>query len=367
VVGSTIDRVRSEFDSGSASDQVSNVLDNFLSKVDNKIPDYEKVRSDMENIAKESQGKGSSSGKWMAAQQSLDKIISKNSDSDDQDRKGKAQKLQELLTTVKERYEASPDKVEGAKNVVEEFTSLDKREIDDRIQKVQEYLSSSDEENLTKDEIDAKLREILNNPAMVSSLIKSEFKSLDREKIVGLLDRNTNLKKENLEKYADTVEKSIRKITKEFDGNNQDRLVKRMESSAEAFFDGTGRSELDYSLLKDDVKHIMDNPKDSLDVIKHRFSTFDSDTVRALVTNNKYIDEEQIDEVISTLEDSKKEVMDKISQIENTANQQVEMIKRKAVIQAEHARATAASAAWWLVLSTILSAVAAMGGSAVAL
>ena len=71
--------------------------------------------------------------------------------------------------------------------------------------------------------------------------------------------------------------------------------------------------------------------------------------------------------VMATLEDSKKEVLNKVSQIENKANQQVEMLKRKAVIQAEHARATAASAAWWLVLSTILSGVAAMAGSAIAL
>ena len=39
------------------------------------------------------------------------------------------------------------------------------------------------------------------------------------------------------------------------------------------------------------------------------------------------------------------------------------MVERKAVIQAEHARETAASAAWWLVVSAVFSACAAIGGS----
>ncbi|MGY8914852.1 MAG: hypothetical protein ACKVJF_07180, partial [Flavobacteriales bacterium] len=123
------------------------------------------------------------------------------------------------------------------------------------------------------------------------------------------------------------------------------------------------RQELDYTVLKNDVKKMFDNPKDSLDVIKNRISTFDTDTLRAVATNNKYVKEEHIDGVIKALTDGQKEVMNKIGAIESKANQQIETMKRKAVIQAEHARATAASAAWWLVLTSVLSAVAAMWGS----
>jgi len=159
----------------------------------------------------------------------------------------------------------------------------------------------------------------------------------------------------------------VQKVTKEFDKQNDDRLVKRMEGRVANFFASTGRDELDYSILKKDVKAIMDDPKDSLGIIKKRFDTFDNATLRALVTNNKHIREEHIDSIISTIEGGKKEVMDKVSQIETTANQQWEVAKRKAVIQAEHARATAASAAWWLVITAILSGVAAMAGGIVAL
>ena len=294
VIGSTLDRVRAEFDSGLNTDKLSKTLDNFLSKVDNKVPDYDELKADIENIAKES-GSEKSSGKWMAAQQVMTKFVDENSDSDDADKKGKAQKLKELLDTAKEKYNASSGKVEGAKNVVEEFTSLDREEIDKRVQQAQEFLSNSTPDDMSNDDIETKFKEILNDPSMITSLVSDGFKDLDREKIVGLLDRNSNLKKEDIEKYADTVESSVQKITKQFDKDNENRFTKRMEERVQGFFNGTGKQELDYSLLKQDVLKIMDNPKDSLDIIKERFSTFDSDTLRAVVTNNQYIDEENID------------------------------------------------------------------------
>ena len=366
VIGKTIDRVRKQFDSGLNTDKLSKVLDNFLSRVDNKIPDYEDLKNDLEGIAKKSSSKNTA-GKWMAVQQVLTKAISEYSGSDDPSKKGKAQKLQGILDTVIKKYNESPGKTAGIKNIIEEFTPLEREEIDRRVDTIKGYLSSSSEDGLSTANLQLKLKEILNDPATVTKLISENYKNLDRDDIINLLEKNTNLKREELEDHADRISGTVRKIAKEFDKENDDRLVKRMEGRVVDFFASTGREELDYDILKNDVKAIMDNPKDSLDIIKQRFTTFDNATLRALVTNNKYIQEEHIDSIVDTIEGGKKEVMDKVSQIETTANQQWETAKRKAVIQAEHARATAASAAWWLVITTILSGVAAIAGGMVAL
>ncbi|TYC10755.1 hypothetical protein ES677_10575 [Bizionia gelidisalsuginis] len=56
-------------------------------------------------------------------------------------------------------------------------------------------------------------------------------------------------------------------------------------------------------------------------------------------------------------------IKSKVQKIEQKAQEQLEMTKRKAVIQAEHARKTAASAAWWLIITVVFSAEAAMLGA----
>lgn len=361
MVGNTIEHIRKEMDAGLGTDELSQVLDNFLDGVDKKLPDYDTLKEDLEMMAKNS-GTKNTSAKWMAAQQVLTKLISENSNSEDIQRKGKAKKLQETLEAIVTKYNEAPGKLEGIKNVIEEFTPMDRKAIEQRLEDAKEYLRSSSKEGLSIERIRAKFKEIMNDPKMVMSLISDDFKQLDRETVVGILSDNTKLERKDVEGYADSIDSVVRSVAEEFDKENDDRLVKRLEGRVRDFFDTTGRAELDFSVLKNDIVRMFDNPKDSFDIIKKRFETFDGDTLRAVITNNKYVSEEQIDSLLKTFENGKNDVLEKIAKIESTANQRIEMAKRKAVIQAEHARATAASAAWWLVLTTILSGVAAIAG-----
>ncbi len=267
------------------------------------------------------------------------------------------------MDTLVSKYEESPPgKVGGVKNIIEEFTPLERQEIDEKIQQAKEFIASSKPNDLSIENIQKKFREILENPNVVTSMVSNNFTEMNRENIIAALDKNTGLEKENLENYADRIHGAVQSINKEFDKQNEDRLIKRIEKRVADFFNATDRQELDYSLLKNDVKRIMDNPSDSLDIIKNRLSTFDTNTIRALITNNPYVKEEQIDTILDSIEGGKKEVLDKVDQIRTTAAQQIQIAKRKAIIKAEHTRATAASAAWWLVLTTILSGVAALVG-----
>lgn len=362
IIGNTVDRIRAEFDSGFNSDKISSVLDNFLTRVDNKIPDYETLKNDLEDIAKKSQTKNTPA-KWMAIQQILTKLITENSKSSDPEKQGKAKKLQETVKAISERYKTGENREEGIKNVLEEISSMDKEQIDMKTQQLKDYLSTSALDGFSTVKLKQALKGIVNHPRMTASILANQFSGFNKENIIKVLASNTNLKEEDYQKYADQITDALKSVSHEFDSENEDRLAKRIEGQVENFFNSTGRQELDYNVLKNDVKKIFDNPKDSLDVIKNRFSTFDADTLRAVATNNKFVKDEHIDGVVKALTDSQKEVMDKIAQIETKANQQIETMKRKAVIQAEHARATAASAAWWLVLTAALSAVAAMWGS----
>ena len=135
-----------------------------------------------------------------------------------------------------------------------------------------------------------------------------------------------------------------------------------MEASVENFFNTTGRPELRYDGLKNDFVQMLDNPRDSLEIIKARVDQMDGKTVKALVTNNPYIDEAHLDKVAQSYDDAKQYVRDKIEQIEAKTAQQYKILQRKAVIKAEHARKTASAAAWWLVITALASAAAAVVG-----
>src|SRR5690606_32030512 len=102
-----------------------------------------------------------------------------------------------------------------------------------------------------------------------------------------------------LNNYADKVEETVKSIVEKFNSDNENSLQRQMESRVANFFNSTERSELNYDALKADLKKILDNPNDSLDVIKKRVSKFDEKTIRAILTKNRYVDDENIDNVLS--------------------------------------------------------------------
>lgn len=365
VVSNTIDKVKNEFDSNLDMSQLSNTLDSFLTRVDKKLPDYDQLRSDLETIAKKSSNKNTS-GKWMAIQQVLTKAISESSSDTDPNKQDKVSKIKDLLTEVQQKYNAGENKEEGIKNILEEYTSMDRQEIDAKVKKIKETISASSPEDVDSANFKDTLMMILNDPKIAYTLIADNYKSFDKDSVLQLLSNNTKYSKEELDGYATKISEQVSSITSKLNKDHEDSFIKQIEQSVANFFNGTERDELNYDELKSDVIKMLDSPSDSVSIVKNRVRQFDANTVRSLVTNNRYVDDRHIDKIISSISEGKGYVQDKVAKIETKARQQIEMAKRKAVIQAEHTRKTAASAAWWLVITAVLSAGAAIGGSLLA-
>ena len=348
-INNTIDKIRKEFDVNVDTSDLSNVLDKFLNKVDNKLPDYDTLKSDMKSIAEKSKSKNMS-GKYMAIQQVLTEAIKKADASDAKVSEGKVNQLKDVLSDLKQAYTSDSSTIEGMKDVVANYTSVEKSQIDEKINQVREYIKSATPDSLSKEAISEDLNKIISDPKSIGAVLSSKFGEFDKDKIVEALSQNTSLDKGQLNNYADNIESTISKAKNAIEENDLNTIKASAEKSIANFFNK-------------DLNAIYNNPKDSLSIVKSRLSKMDADTIKALVTNNKYIDEKHIDSISSQINNTFDSIKSQVSSIEQKAHEQFEMTKRKAVIQAEHARKTAASAAWWLVITVIISGGAAMLGA----
>ncbi|MBU2995412.1 hypothetical protein KO500_03165 [Cellulophaga baltica] len=362
-IHSTIDKIRKEFDVNLNTSELTSVLDKFFTKVDDKLPDYDKLKKDLEDVAKKSRNKNSS-GKYMAIQQVLTKAIEKaDKTNDSSDKEGKLAQLKTILSEFKDAYSSDDSTLEGVKDIVTEYTSIEKSQIDEKINEVKDYISKATTDTFSSESFNEDFSAILSDPKSAGAIISSKFSEFDRNEIIETLSKNTALDKEQLNNYADKIDGVISDTRKTIEENDINTIKAGTEKSIANFLSAANKQELNYDDLKRDLNAVLDNPKDSMAIIKSRLSKMDADTVKALVTNNKYIDEEQIDNVTSKVNETIAAIKSKVTSIEQKAHEQLEMTKRKAVIQAEHTRATAASAAWWLVITVILSGVASMVGA----
>ena len=379
VADHTIEKVRKEFQNGFDSNMLDSAVDEFFTKFDQKVPNYDKVKNDIEKIVDDSVEKsnkqsssdssgGSSPGKWMAVQSVLNNAIGEASDDNSEEGKSKTEQLKKLQKELKEAYGEGDNKEEKVQKVIATLTPAEEEQVGSYIDKIKDFISTEGSGDMDSQSLDQRVKEIVKNPKVEANKIGQKMEELDRDTIVELVSRNTSLDRIQAEKYADKIEKTIRRVQMELNGNsNDDGVVTEIKEQVQSILSGLGSgsesSNFNFSDLTHIIQNKMDNQKDSLDVVKSRLQNADKDDIIALITNNTKIDRKDIDKVANSVEEARNNVLDRIQKIEDTAKGRLKMVERKAVIQAEHARETAASAAWWLVVSAVFSACAAIGGS----
>ena len=361
VVESTINKVKSEFGDSFNLDTVNDTISNFFQKAENAIPNYERVIDDLKDVASESKSTTSNNmAKWVAAQQIISKSIDKFGNSSNS---GVLSKINDLSKRIKKEYDSSLPAKQNLINVITEFTDKDKEEIQQKFEEFQNYLSIGNKDKFTFDSLNSTITSLFNDPKIAKMVSENNLDELSRERITQLLVENTNLDQNEINMYIDRVLSQIDSLKMAYYEKTNGGLIKGIESKLDRFLSDTGKDELDYSDLKRDLSAILNDPKQSLEIIRNRYNQMDSDTLKALITNNKYISESHIDKVTSQIDSLKHEALTKYDKYNKEVNRRIENIKRKAVINAEHTRKTAENAAWWLVVTISVSSVGAMLGS----
>jgi len=378
VADHTIEKIRKEFQNNIDAGMLDNAVDEFFTKFDRKVPNYDQVKQDIEQIVNDSVEKsneqsssnnsgGGSQGKWMAVQSVLNNAIGEASSDDSEEGKSKTQQLKRLQKELKEAYGKGDSGQEKAEKVIAKLTPAEEEQVNNYITKVKDFLSQNISDDMDSEDMRQKLGEIFENPQVEAEKISHKLSDIDKPTIVKWLSENTSMDRAQLEKYADKAEKTVRRVQLELNGNRNDGVVTELKEQVESILDGLtgkqGTTGLDFNKLSQILQDKFDNPKDNLETIKNRLENYDKEDVINLITNNTKIDRKDIDKVADSVDDARNKVLERVNKIEDTARGRLKMLERKAVIQAEHARETAASAAWWLVVSAVFSACAAIGGS----
>ncbi len=385
VAENTVDKIRKDFSDAFDPHMINDTIDQFFNRLDKQVPDYETVKMDIKQIVEESDkrneqtqkkhGGSGSPGKWMAINNVLNQAISQSSGEDASD-KSKVEKLKMLQKDLKEAYDEGNTKDEKLEKVVAKLTPAEEEEVHGYMEKIKNLLSTASPNDMEQgNTLQDKVMQVVKNPKVEGHKLAGKLRELDRDTIVSLLEKNTALDRNQIEKYADKIEELLREVTSTFGGSGTGTasdadfgdMKRKLEREISKLVNGNGQSDLNFGMLTSLFQSKLDDQGSSLQSVKNKVQNFDKDSMLAVITNNTNLEQKDFDKVVQSYDDARNNVLERINKIEDEATRRIENLKRRAVIQAEHARKNAAAAAWWLVISAILSAGAAIGGSLVAL
>lgn len=384
VAEDTIDKIRKDFSASFDPKMINETIDEFFKKLDKRVPDYEQVKNDIKEIVEESDqrnekvqkkhGGSGSPGKWMAINNVLTQAIAQSS-GEDAEGKGKVEKLKMLQKELKQAYDEGGTNEEKLEKVIAKLTPAEEEQVHAYIENIKNVIASVTPDDMKDGKnLQDRVMQVVKNPTEEGPKLVSKLGEIDRETIVSLLEKNTALERQQIEKYADKIEEILNTIKSLFGGgtgapgdSDFGDMKMKLERAISGWFGNNGQESINFGMLTGLFQSKLDDQSSSIKSIKRRVQNFDKDSLVAAITSNTSIDQRDIDKVVQSYDDARNNVLQKIQKVEDEANRRMENLKRRAVIQAEHARKNAAAAAWWLVISAVLSAGAAIGGSLLAL
>lgn len=349
VIDHSIEKFRKEVLPDFDSDKIAGVLNKFLNKVDDKIPEYETLKQDVEKMAQDNSSKNNSA-KWGAIQQILTKFISENP----QDKSDKTGTLKKWFDEIQEDVKKEGSVSDGAKQMVADKTDRSKEDGDNALSGFWNFIKEATPENLNLENIVSEFKKILSGDESIGDIL-SENTDVNREEIVAMLNKNTGLKKDRIEEYADKIESAFKSIKNSFSAEGLEDFKNEVEQKIKNFLNMDDGQSLDPAKLKTEFFHLINNPSETLSNIKSSITSFKIEDFENFLLRNDLVTEDKLETITSSYNDALGEMKDKVDQIEMRAHQEWEMTKRKAVINAEHARKTAAIAAWWLLATVLVS------------
>lgn len=388
IANQTIEKVRAELEDAVDLKQLNQKIDDYVSRIEESGPDYDRVKKDMIGLLKDIRIEETTDTKGGNLDtETFIKLASEQPNISKKD----AKKLTNVFKDAKKAVNEGDTKEEQAKKVVAQFTDKSEEEIDGYVQQIEDYLRSTDQEEVNPDAIRDDIERIIENPQNAQGILTNRAKKLDRSTWVALLEQNEHMDHDRAEKVVGYVEQAIdyvankagqvkekqqgaqatmeartNEATAQVNGGSS-QTSSKAEEKVKNYLDGLGRPELQYESIKWDVEKIMNDPSVAPQVIKRRVEQFDRETLMALLTSNDRLSRSDVENLSQRIDESKQSVLTKVEETERQASIALERAKQEALHQAEVARQTAASAAWWLFATAVVSGVAAALGGWVAI
>lgn len=335
------------------------------------------------------------------------------------------QKLGQVFDQVKGIAQSGGSKTEKAQKAVEQLTPASHQEVEAFKKTVADYLRATHKQELQPDKIRQDIQAMLKDPKKAKQILQHKASAVDHDTIVSILEERGDLSHQDAEKYAQYAEKALDfvkghlglsssggmsggsgnnlssgggdnlssgsgahsstrvehyptadvYITESRAGNmggdgssNKSMTGKAKARLQEYLADFQNKKDFNLNQIKQEFMHMFSGSgEDDHESLTYKLKYYNEEEMTRFVTMNTSIPPEKAHAIAAKAVEARDTVLTKAHDIEREVKMRLDQAKEEALIQAENTRKAAASAAWWLVATAVVSGVASAVGGMLAL
>jgi nucleoid DNA-binding protein len=233
---------------------------------------------------------------------------------------------------------------------------------------LEEYLRNTQKEELNPDGIKRDLGLLVNSPRLGIQNLGERLSQVDRSTVIALLSQRQDITPAEAERIVSNIEAVRDQMLTQVK-----QVQARIQSVIEGIFDrirsylnSLDRPELNYEGIRQDVRTLFDDPQAGFEALRSRLSQVDRGTLVALLSSRDDISEASANRIVDQIESARTGVLQRAERIQTEAQRRLEAVKLQTQRQLNETRKAAATAAWWLFATALVSAAAAAVGGTLA-
>ncbi|MGK7395084.1 MAG: hypothetical protein ACNS62_10945 [Candidatus Cyclobacteriaceae bacterium M3_2C_046] len=385
----SIDRIQEEVNEQWNTDELVSKLDEYVEKLQPEPLDYDRIEAELKTVLNEIEAEQKTTYQTEGLdQKTFINIAEKQPNLSKQEVK----QVGDIFNKVKSANQQGNSKAEKVAAGLDKLTPGSEQKTAQVRQKVADYLRNTEAEEVQPEKLEHDLEEIINDPKSSKEVIMNRVDQMDKDTLVdlvkgtgdGMNDQKARKIVEQAEKALDKVKQvlhssstgakdKIAQTQSESDGEQGEMERKAQgkkidyEMKLRTFFNGMNRPEFNYEKIKLDFMRMFRDPKASPGIIRRRLQQMDRDSLITLISQKKNISRQDAENIFNKYDDARNQVIQKAEQLESQVTEKFNQTKQATLNQLEATRKTAATAAWWLVATAIVSGGAAVLGGILAI
>jgi nucleoid DNA-binding protein len=231
---------------------------------------------------------------------------------------------------------------------------------------LEEYLRNTGKEELNPEGIKRDLQILLNDPRLGVERMSDRLSHIDRSTIVALLSQRDDMTEEEANQVVDRILSVRDQMMQQMQAIQMrvQSIIDSILNRIRTYLNSLERSELNYDGIKRDIRTLFDDPQAGFEALRDRLSQFDRGTLIALLSSREDISQADAERIVDQIERTRNSILQRAERIQQQVQQRIEDLKYQAQKQVDETRKAAATAAWWLFGTALVSAVlSALAGS----
>lgn len=232
------------------------------------------------------------------------------------------------------------------------------KQIQDWQSSFENYLRSTNKEELNPEGIKRDLQTLLKEPGTGLSNFSDRLSQIDRDTVVALLSQREDISEEEANEIVERIDSVRNQLLEQFQAIQQQAqsVIEGTFENIRNYLNSLDRPELNYDEIKQDLEKLFADPEAGVEALRDRISQFDRETLVAVLSSREDISEQDVNRIIDQVESVRDRFLNRLERIQQKTQARIDEIKHNAQQQVIQARKATATAAWWLFGTALTSA-----------